>query len=217
MFLKSIWQNNITFWSFHTTSHCPLTVNVQVFLSDRAQIKLFVSFTVFSYYMYITFTAKCVFFFILLPFKVPKMEWKSFHSIYTIFLRTDFTDFPSYWTLSFILHFKKQEVTKQSHLNIHLAAVLERSIAVRASEDAQLPSFLCNMSLCGEVRQCWRICKLHPPQHQLLSDKSLHKAFIFCQIGSISGIIYYLISGQKSLSWSETSLPDWKTDTSCVS
>lgn len=104
--------------------------------------------------------------------------------------------------LRFKLHSspQQQEVTKQSHLSIHLAAVLERSIAVRASEDAQLPSFLCNMSLCGEVHQCWRICKLHPPQHQLLSDKSLHKALEFCQIGSISGIIYYLISGQKSLS-----------------
>lgn len=71
----------------------------------------------------------------------------------------------------------------------------------------------CLLYLHGEVCQCVRICKLH----QLLSYKSFYKAFIFCQIGYISGIIYYLISGQKSLSRSETSLPDWKTDTSCVS
>lgn len=43
------------------------------------------------------------------------------------------------------------------------------------------------------------------------------KPSYFCQIGYISGTIYYLINGQKSLSWSETSLPDWKTDSSFMS
>lgn len=52
---------------------------------------------------------------------------------------------------------------------------------------------------------------------QVLSYKSFFKAFIFCQIGYISGIIYYLINGQKSLSRSETSLPYWKTDSSSMS
>lgn len=144
-------------------------------------------------------------------------EYKEDHCLHeTMKLMKQFTSF-----LFFFFCFCRWGSKFVCHLNVHLLPTM--IIQYAHQEEMMLKAERM------QQRTVARSCSLH--LHRQLSPSTLcrlvncipisltselqivpQSRHIFCRIGCVSGVIYYLISGQKSLSWSETLfawLKDW--------